>query len=608
LRRILFPLCLILLAALLAAAALFVNVWYFKPITIDAFYTREFVKFALDRPQFLSEIRLLPAPFDFYSTRLDDLSPEAERKEAAAARTALEVLQRYDRTALTGEDRLSYDVFQFFMRSTADGAPFVEHGFPMTQLFGPHVDFPRFMAAMHRVTTAREARSYVARLVAFSKHTDELLAALESRRQRRLLPPRFVVEKVLDQLTAFTAPAPSANALYRSFADRLAAIPESAPDAAERGRLLAAAESAIRDDVYPAYGRLAGHFRALLDVATANDGAWSMPDGDAYYAWCVRRATTTSLSPNDIHDLGLKTVARVGAELDRALASHGYKEGSLGERLQRLTRDPAQSFPNDAAGRDAMLARYRSILDDADRGLGNTFDRRPKGKIEVRRVAEFAQQGAPIAFYEAGSADGVRPGIFYANLRDTTAMPKFEMATFAYHEGIPGHHFQNMIAIELTGLPLFRRLIPFTAYVEGWGLYAERLAAETGLPKDPLDEIGRLRWEMLRAVRLVVDTGIHAKRWTREQAIAYMMQHTGKDEAFATAEIERYFVNPGQAVAYYVGMLKILELRERAKSALGPAFSLAAFHDQVLTHGALPLVVLEGVIDGWIQRSRARAN
>jgi uncharacterized protein (DUF885 family) len=251
-----------------------------------------------------------------------------------------------------------------------------------------------------------------------------------------------------------------------------------------------------------------------------------------------------------------------------------------------------------------VLARYRSLLEEANRGVGSAFGRRPKAGIEVRAVADYAQQGAPIAFYNAGTADGVRPGIFYANLRDTTAMPKFEMATFAYHEGIPGHHLQGMIALENGGLPLFRRLIPFTAYVEGWGLYAERLAAELGLPKDPLDSVGRLRWEMLRAVRLVVDTGIHAKRWTREQAIAYLMEKTGKDEAFATAEIERYFVAPGQAVSYYVGMLKILELREKARAALGPRFDLAQFHDEVLTHGSLPLVVLERVVDDWVERRR----
>jgi uncharacterized protein (DUF885 family) len=249
-----------------------------------------------------------------------------------------------------------------------------------------------------------------------------------------------------------------------------------------------------------------------------------------------------------------------------------------------------------------MLARYKAILDDANRNLGHAFGRRPRAAIEVRAVAEYAQDGAAIAFYNTGSADGARPGIFYANLRDTTAMPKFEMATFAYHEGIPGHHFQGMIAIELEDLPLFRTLIPFTAYLEGWGLYAERLAAELGLPKDPLDAIGRLRWEMLRAARLVVDTGIHAKHWTREQAIAYMIEKTGKDEAFATAEVERYFVAPGQALSYYVGMLKIVELREKAKAVLGPRFDLAQFHDEVLTHGALPLVVLERVIDDWIRR------
>jgi uncharacterized protein (DUF885 family) len=603
-RRTLKALGWLVLGIATIAAALAVNIWYFKPVSIDAFYGREFARFALEHPQMLSEIRLLPAPFDYYSSRLDDLSPEQERREVADARRALDVLHRYDRASLSGEDLLSYEVFEFFSRSRADGEPFVDHAFPLTQLDGPHVEFPRFMIEVHRVTTLAEARTYVARLRAFPRQVDQLLTALQARHRRGIAPPRFVVDKVVAQARAFATPAPAANELYVSFAQRLARIPESTIDGAERSRLLASVEASIRDDVYPAYLRLADRFAEWHRGAERNDGAWSLPAGDAYYAWRVAAATTTNLSPLQIHALGLEAVARVERELDAALREQGYADGTLAARLARLTQDPAHSYPNTADGKNAMLARYRSLLEEANRGVGSAFGRRPKAGIEVRAVADYAQQGAPIAFYNAGTADGVRPGIFYANLRDTTAMPKFEMATFAYHEGIPGHHLQSMIALENGSLPLFRRLIPFTAYVEGWGLYAERLAAELGLPKDPLDSIGRLRWEMLRAVRLVVDTGIHAKRWTREQAIAYLMEKTGKDEAFATAEIERYFVAPGQAVSYYVGMLRILELREKARAALGPRFDLAQFHDEVLTHGSLPLVVLERVIDDWVERRR----
>ena len=255
-----------------------------------------------------------------------------------------------------------------------------------------------------------------------------------------------------------------------------------------------------------------------------------------------------------------------------------------------------------------MLARYQAIIDDIDGKLGDTFRARPKLGVEVRAVPAFSEKTAPGAYYEAGAFDGSRPGVFYANMRDPGETPKFAMRTLAYHEAIPGHHFQIAIAQEMTGVPFFRRILPFTAYSEGWALYAERLAWEMGFENDPLDNLGRLRDEMMRAVRLVVDSGIHYKQWTREQAIAYMLDNTGMGEGDVTAEIERYFVNPGQALAYKAGMLKILELRERAKTALGDRFTLADFHDEVLTHGALPLSLLERVIDEWIARGGGHAH
>jgi uncharacterized protein (DUF885 family) len=253
-----------------------------------------------------------------------------------------------------------------------------------------------------------------------------------------------------------------------------------------------------------------------------------------------------------------------------------------------------------------MLVQYQAILDEINAGLGKAFDMRPKLGVVVKPVPEYAEKTAPGAYYEDGSFDGSRPGTFFANMRDTTETPKWAMRTLAYHEGIPGHHFQGSIAQEIPGLPFFQRVIPFTAYMEGWALYAERLAWELGFEKDPLDNLGRLRDEMMRAVRLVVDTGIHYKRWTREQAIQYMLENTGMAESDVTAEIERYFVDPGQALAYKVGMLKILQLREKAKAELGEQFDLAQFHDQVLDNGALPLELLERVIDDWVATTKAK--
>ena len=298
------------------------------------------------------------------------------------------------------------------------------------------------------------------------------------------------------------------------------------------------------------------------------------------------------MTPEQVHQLGLAEVARVRQEMDAILKDQGLSEGTIGARVQTLAKDPAQLFPNTPDGKKAMLAQYQAILDEVNAGLGKAFDMRPKLGVVVQAVPSFAEKTAPGAYYEEGSFDGTRPGTFFANMRDTTETPKWAMRTLAYHEGIPGHHFQISIAQEIPGLPFFQRILPFTAYVEGWALYAERLGWELGFEKNPLDNLGRLRDEMMRAVRLVVDSGIHYKHWTREQAIQYMMENTGMAESDVTAEIERYFVDPGQALAYKVGMLKILQLREKAKAELGEQFDLAQFHNQVLDNGALPLELL----------------
>jgi uncharacterized protein (DUF885 family) len=329
-----------------------------------------------------------------------------------------------------------------------------------------------------------------------------------------------------------------------------------------------------------------------------------LPDGDKYYATRARFYTTTDMTPQELHDIGLAEVARVSVEMNTLLEGQGMRGGSIGTRMQQLAKDPKQLFGDTPEEKKAMLASYQAILDEVNQGIGQSFDRRPKLGVEVRPVAEFSQANESLAYYIEGAIDGSRPGVFFANMRAPAEMPKFAMRTVAYHEGIPGHHFQVTIAQELEDVPFFRKVISFSAYQEGWALYGERLAFELGYGTDPLDQLGRLREEMMRAARLVVDTGIHYKRWTREQAIAYMMDKTGIAEAAVTAEVERYFVDPGQALAYKTGMLKILALREKARQQLGDKFDLKQFHNEVLVHGALPLTLLEGVINDWIDKRK----
>lgn len=589
-----------LLAVVLLVALAFVQVWYFKPATIGLFYGKVFAKFALRSPETLSYLRILPSWLDFYSDDLGDASLAEEEIGAQAVKEHLATLHRYDRDDLDREGRLSYDVLENFLATQVDGDAFRGYEFPVNQMQGIQSALPSFMTDTHPIADAHDARNYIARLNQFPRKFAQVIEGLDHYEAKGIVPPQFTVEKVIAQMQAFRAvPAPR-NPLYVDFMGKLDKLAPGTLDPATRAELLSGVENAIEHSVYPAYQRMIDHFVALLPKAQGNFGAWHLPNGDAYYAWCIRNHTTTALSAEQIHRIGLDEVARIGAQMDDILRTQGLSEGSIGDRVRQLSADPAQRYPDSEGGRIAIIADYQAILDEVNQGLDSAFDRRPKLGVEVRPVPSFSEATAPGAYYSGGSIDGTRPGVFYANLRKISETPKFGMRTLAYHEGIPGHHFQIAIAQELQGVPFFRRVLPFTAYAEGWALYAERLAWEMGFQQQPLDNLGRLVAEMMRAVRLVVDTGIHAKRWTREEAIAYMVANTGMGETEVTAEIERYFVAPGQALAYKIGMLKMLELRERARTELGDRFDLKEFHNQVLGHGSLPLDLLERVIDEWI--------
>jgi uncharacterized protein (DUF885 family) len=596
----------VLMAIVLVVVLLITHTSYFKPLRLDWFYTRVFAEFALDSPELLSSLRVLPGWLDFYSGKLDDVSPAHDRKMMERMKEDLATLDSYDRADLDREGKLSYDTLRYFLETQVEGEPFMYHGFPVNQMAGIQSALPEFMVQVHQITNQAEAEAYIARLDKFPLKFAQLLESLKLSESKGVLPPRFTVEKVLKQMNEFVATPSRVHPLYINMRDKLAKVSAGAIGEAARGRLLADTDAALTGKVYPAYRSLIVYFTTLQTKALRNDGAWNLPNGDDYYAWTVRKHTTTSLTPQQVHDLGLAEVARVGAEMDAILKQQGLAEGSIGARMQQLAARPDQQYPDTDEGRKAMLAQYQAILDEVNQGLDRAFDMRPKLGVQVQAVPAASQATAPGAYYQPGSFDGTRPGVFYANMRAPGETPKFAMRTLAYHEGIPGHHFQIAIAQELDGVPFFRKVIPFTAYQEGWALYAERLASEQGFEKTPLDNLGRLRDEMLRATRLVVDSGIHYKRWTREQAIAYMMENTGMSEGDVTVEVERYFVDPGQALGYKVGMLTILTLRENARHALGDKFDLKQFHNEVLKHGALPLTVLDRVVNDWVaQRKRA---
>ena len=365
-------------------------------------------------------------------------------------------------------------------------------------------------------------------------------------------------------------------------------------------------EKEIETTVFGAYRNLIQYFEHSKSKATTDDGVWKLPNGDAYYRYQLKQMTTTDLEPEEVHQIGLSEVERITSEMQKILLAEGYAETTKtnGEIIQELNKEERFLYQNNDAGRQEVIDGYMAILDEINNGLDNAFDIRPKASMEVKRVPEFKQEGAAGAYYEQPPMDGSRGGVFYANLRDVTETVKFGMKTLAYHEGVPGHHFQIAIQGELENVPIFRKFPLFTAYTEGWALYAEQLAWELGFyENDPFGNLGRLQAEMFRAVRLVVDTGIHYKKWTREEAIEYMITNTGMTTGEVVTEIERYIVMPAQACAYKIGMMKILELREKAKSKLGNQFELKEFHNVVLKNGAVPLDVLEEIIESYVSET-----
>ena len=589
---------------LLLAITLFVlHSLYFKPLSIRIFYERVFAEFALDSPQIISSLGLLPPAIDWTADELDDYSLAKGEAQFAELKEDLATLRSYDRASL--DDPLSYDTLEFFLQQQVDGERFRFHDYPLNQLFGVQSSLPSFMAAQHRVAGLSGAEAYVARLREIPRVVDQVREGMAKRESLGIIPPTFVVEKVTAEMQAFVATPPTQNILHTSLSEKIGTAADPIAEA-DRERVLAEAETVIRDLVYPAYQRWIDDYLALKPKTTGNHGVWALPDGEAFYAHQIRLHTTIDMSAEEVHALGLREVARIKGEMDAILRGEGLAEGTIGERVRQLASRPDQLYPDTDEGRAQILADYQAMIDEIDAGLDPYFNVRPTQPVRVERIPVFKEKTSPGAYYQPPALDGSRPGIFYANLRSVAAIPKFGMRTLAYHEAIPGHHFQIAIQQQIEGVPTFRKLLPFTAYSEGWALYSERFAGEAGFHPTPLDELGRLQAEMFRAVRLVVDSGLHHQRWTREQAIDYMVEKTGMPQTDVVAEIERYLVMPGQALAYKVGMNVILELREEAKRELGDRFDLSAFHDVVLTRGALPMALLQREVRAWIEVEKAK--
>ncbi|WP_413484010.1 DUF885 domain-containing protein [Shewanella baltica] len=593
-------LVLVLLLVSLAAHEWFAK----KPFFFRAFLDRSVVKMAFESPETLTSLGFLESVgITGYNAELDDDSPEAMDKTFAQVRDLRETLLSYSDADLDENQRISKDIALYLADFALVSEPYRYHNYPLNQLFGVQNGYPSFMQAQHQVHSVGDAENYLSRLQKVKLKFAQTLEGLKIREAKGIIPPKFVIERVLTEMNDFVATPIQDNILYSSFKTKLADTDISAD---EQARLLAAAEADIKGYVHPAYQLFIDYFTQLQAKAGTDDGYWALPNGDLAYEQLLKFFTTTNYTADEIHAKGLAEVDRIQSEIMTILAAEGYDVSQgFSVAIEALAADPKFYYEDSDAGRAQILVDYQHILDEVNAGLGEAFRIRPEAGMEVVRIPEFKEKTAPGAYYQQPAIDGSRPGRFYANLYDIKATPKYGMRTLAYHEGIPGHHFQIAVAMELEGMPLIRKMAPFTAYIEGWALYSERLAWELGFQKDPFDNIGRLQAELFRAVRLVVDTGIHHSRWTREQAIDYMKKNTGMSDRDVTAEIERYIVMPGQATAYKVGMMKILELREKAKSALGDKFDLRDFHDVVLKNGAVPLDILETLVDRYIADTKS---
>ena len=553
-------------------------------------------------PQSKTGRGIIDADYGRWNDPTDAFAQETRR--ISEARLA-HMRSSFDFDALDPVAQMSYRLFEYEVENGAREFAFRRHGLIFNQLFGAHTGIPAFLSSQHRVETAAHAEAYIQRLEGVDEFLDPLITESEARFDMGIQGPQWMYDRVIQTVENLASGAPfddgSDHPVWADFQRKVGAldIPEEARD-----DLLARGRQAMLDNWGPAYTRLLVSLQSQRERAGNVDGVHAFPDGEAFYASLLRSHTTTGMTAAEIHAMGLSEMERIHGEMRAIMEEVGF-EGSLQDFFEFMRTDPQFYYPNTDEGREAYLAEATRIIADMRSRLPDWFNTLPRAEIEVRRVEPFREQFAGKAFYESGAPDGSRSGVYYANLYDMADMATYQMATLAYHEGIPGHHMQRSIQQELESLPVFRQFIGYTAYNEGWGLYAEFLPLEMGLYDDPYANFGRLSMEVLRAVRLVVDTGLHDLGWTREEAIAFAAENTPYPIGNITNEVERYIVFPGQATGYQVGRNVILGLRHRAEAELGEDFDIRGFHDVILRDGSLPMTLLEERVEEWITAQRS---
>jgi uncharacterized protein (DUF885 family) len=571
---------------------------------LAAFLEEVFQRNLKDSPIFQAQLGIKGPDYG----KWNDFSDEEAQRQDKLTRGDLEQLRaRFDYAKLSEPMKVSYRIFEQQQKSSIELFPWRFHGYTFQTQSNPVTGLVTFMQNIHAVDSVADAEAFVSRLKGLEVALRQSIAVMNEAARRGVVPTSFSFDPVIGDSRATLVGAPfddsgKDSAILADFRGKVDKL--EIPDA-EKKRLVDEGVAALKGPFQSGVREMIAAIEALRAKSAGPHGVWKLPDGDAYYKAQIKFWTTESdLTADRIHVTGLAEVARIKDEMRAIMKQVGF-QGDLPAFFEHLRTDPKNFFPNTPEGKKAYLDQSKGYIDSIYSDVGKYFNVLPKSRLEVRAVEPWREATAPIAFYNQPAPDGSRPGVYYVNLHDMTTRQKHEMETVAYHEGAPGHHFQIAIQQELQGVPSFQKFAFFGAYIEGWGLYAERLAKEQGRFTDPMQDFGRLQNEMLRACRLVVDTGAHAKRWTREQMIEYMTANNPMTVEDATKETERYIDNPGQALSYKIGMIKILELREKAKAALGAKFDIRDFHDVVLKNGAVPLPVLEELVDAYVAAKKS---
>ncbi len=537
--------------------------------------------------------------------KLNDSTEEFMEESIEIAKQDLKDLEKFNYNALTEQGQLNYTLFKEGLEDAIEQWKWRYHRYTLNHKFGWHSSLPSFMINMHRISNLQEASDYISRLKEFKRVFKENKDFVQKQRDMGIISPAFVFDKVISDstniITGYPFTGKGRSPLYQDFRKKISKLKISED---KKRQLRNEASRALKEFVKPAYDEFISFATTLHKEQRNNHGAWSLPNGDEYYRYRLKDMTTTDMTPEEIHEFGLSEVKRIHNEMRVIMKKIGFK-GSLQDFFTHMKTSKEQIYPSTQAGRKAYLDRADEVLKEITRILPRMFFTLPKASLKVKAVEAYREKSAGIAFYQSPPLFGDRPGIYYVNLYNMKDVPKYKLEALAYHEGLPGHHMQNAVQSELKGLPKFRRTAHYTAYGEGWGLYSELLPKEFGLYQDPYSDFGRLSMELWRACRLVTDTGLHFKKWSREKGIEYLTQNTANAELEIIKGIERYIVNPGQATAYKIGMKKILDLRKYAKEELGDKFDIRAFHDTILRSGSVPLNIMEELVKKWVTKTKS---